>query len=164
MFRTFLTLFVLFIVSCSVDNIEPESPTGPIVRKVKLSNDILAYYGNSDLVKFSIKTGLTPPIHDCHEAILTGVAKNPAANFSSPSNEAFLTFQIYCLQCRSLNGKTFTRRVTGRVEGEKLRGTHMHIYGAEGHQDRFGLSVPAGALGTASILEISTRSCDWLSE
>ncbi|HMO18230.1 MAG TPA: hypothetical protein PKA63_12415 [Oligoflexia bacterium] len=156
-------LLLLVFSSCGVINLEDRTHSSQISRNVKLINEIMALYGNSALAKFEIESGLTPPIKDCHKATLTGVAKNPPANSNVPAEQASLAYQVYCLQCNSLIGRTFTRKITGTVEGIELKGSHTHIRGATDEQakDRFGLSVSSGASGIVNIFEITTKHCEW---
>jgi hypothetical protein len=137
-----------------------ESPSGPLKRSVTLNDEVIALYGSGSHVTFQVNGGLTPPIHDCKNAVLIGYAKNPSANFKLPAANASLVYNVYCLECISILGRSFTRKVIGVVEGKELRGEHAHIYGIKRTQDRFGLGAKAGATGMVRLDKVSMDNCE----
>ena len=161
--RSLIIVLVCILSSCTIKKVHFESPSGPLSRSVTLKDDLLAYFSSSDVAVFNVTGGLTPPLHDCHTAVLTGVALNSPDNLRMPSEKTSLEYRMYCLKCTSNSGRTFTRKVAGLVTGKELRGEHIRIYGIDRTQNRYGLTVKAGAIGVAEVENVSSVECDWIS-
>lgn len=145
--RASIILLISLSALCSASS-------SPIVRDVKLLEDVQVQYGTASYGKFEITSNQNPLVHDCTSPIIIAFFTNPRENFDMPSDKARLIINASCLQCTSIGGRTTERKMSGSITGKGLAGTNFEEWTIDSNGAKttiFGLGIEKASLGKVQI-------------